>query len=137
MSFLNGLRGMWNQKPLTREEWIIPESATELDNFLKPNSGLVLIYKHSFSCGASIFAKSRLEDSIDEINKYADCIFIDVKLNRELSNKIAEKTGVRHESPQLLLLNNGEVIWHGSHGSVQLDPIIISIEEITGKRIPV
>ena len=135
MSFLNGLRGMWNHKPQSREEWIIPESDSELDNYLKPDSGLVIIYKHSFSCGVSIFAKSRLEDSIDEINKCADCIFIDVKLNRYLSNKIAEKTGVRHESPQLLLLNNGEIFWHGSHGSVQVHPIIESIEEITGTRI--
>lgn len=137
MSFLNGLRNMWNQKTQTREEWIIPESPAELDNYFKPYSGIIIIYKHSFSCGASIFTKRRLEDAINEINKHADCIFIDVNTNRELSNKIAERTVVRHESPQLLLLNNGEVHWHGSHGSVQVEPIITSIGEITGKRISV
>ena len=135
MSFLNGLRGIWNQKPELEDEWVVPETTAELEQFFKEDSGITVIYKHSYSCGVSLFAKSRLDKYLETFNKHAKLVFIDVKLMRLLSNTISEKAGVRHESPQLIILHNGSVYWHGSHNSVQADPIIESIEEITGKQL--
>ncbi|UCZ52313.1 bacillithiol system redox-active protein YtxJ [Bacillus shivajii] len=44
--------------------------------------------------------------------------YLNVQDSRELSNHIAEKFGVKHESPQVLLFDDGDVIWHDSHWNI-------------------
>lgn len=135
MSFLNGLRGMWKNKPDLNSLWSVPDQYSDIEYLFKPNAGVAVIYKHSFSCGVSIFAKTRLEESLDTLAKHAELVFVDVKQNRTISNKIAKKTGVRHESPQVLVMHKGEVYWHGSHNRVQAGVVNEAIHEITGKTM--
>jgi bacillithiol system protein YtxJ len=51
----------------------------------------------------------------------AGCWEMVVQQNRELSRLVAEETGIRHESPQIILFRNGKAVWSASHGAVTLD----------------
>jgi bacillithiol system protein YtxJ len=44
---------------------------------------------------------------------------VEVPRQRELSDAVAERTGLRHQSPQLLVIRDGEVIWHASHWGIE------------------
>ncbi len=50
------------------------------------------------------------------MSKVADeVMLVVIQKSRDVSNEIAKRTGVRHESPQTLILRNGEVVWSASH----------------------
>lgn len=85
------------------------------------NQKAQVIFKHSTRCAISSMAKSRLERSTapDTVDFY----FLDLVKYRQLSNKIAEDFAVYHESPQVLLIKNGECIYDESHSGIQMDEI--------------
>lgn len=118
MSFLSGLRGLMGKKPDLGQQWIIPESKERLDELIKENRQPLLIYKHSYNCATCIFSKLNVEKLFGEYGNKTTFVFIDVIAQRPISNHVAEVTGVRHESPQVLLIKEGEVIQHVSHGAI-------------------
>lgn len=131
MSFLNGLRGMMSGNPELSDEWTIPETVEEIDGFFEPDSGMHIIYKHSYSCGTSIFAKTRVEQTFkNDLPENVHFYFVDVRTHRPVSNAIAEKSGIMHESPQLIIINEGKVLWHGSHNQVTSEPISKFLKEL-------
>ena len=81
-----------------------------------------VIFKHSTRCSISSVAKNRLERSIqpDEVDFY----FLDLITYRTISNKIAADFDVYHESPQVLLIKNGECIYDESHSGIDMEEII-------------
>lgn len=89
----------------------------ELDALLQEsNDRPLLLFKHSLSCGTSYEA---LDELIDHLNgdprlpaRYA---MITVQTHRDLSSMVAKKLGVRHETPQALLIRGGRVVWSASH----------------------
>ncbi len=87
-----------------------------------------LIYKHSHRCSVCFVAKGNLEKASGEILEQADMHFLNVVNNRAASDEIASELDVRHESPQVILLNNGEVIWHASHGDIKPENIIETLQ---------
>lgn len=80
-----------------------------------------VIFKHSTRCGISSAAKRRLEQG--EAPASIPFYYLNIIAHRGISNKIAEQFRVQHESPQILLIKNGECIYHESHGSIQLQSI--------------
>ena len=83
-----------------------------------------LVYKHSNRCSVCMFAKSELEGSSEQLSEYADMHYVNVIGSREISDDLAERLGVRHESPQVLLLHNGKVVYHVSHGAIKSDKLL-------------
>lgn len=83
-----------------------------------------LIYKHSHRCSVCFVSKGNLEGASEDILEQADMHFINVVNSREASNHIASELGVRHESPQVILLDDGEVIWHASHGGIKGEAVL-------------
>ncbi|KAA9331970.1 bacillithiol system redox-active protein YtxJ [Adhaeribacter soli] len=84
----------------------------------------IVIFKHSTSCSISSMAKSRLErqwedSSLKNIKPY----YLDLLSFRPVSNEIAEFFQVRHESPQLLLIQDGVCTYHASHMGIKLDEV--------------
>lgn len=71
----------------------------------------IVIFKHSTRCSISSMALSRLEQGGVDVPFF----YLDVIRFRPLSNAIAEKLAVTHESPQLLLLHGGECVYEASH----------------------
>jgi len=81
-----------------------------------------VIFKHSTRCSVSSMAKSRLERSVqpDEVDFY----FLDLIKYRPLSNMIARDFDVYHESPQILLIKNGECVYDESHSGIAMEMIV-------------
>jgi bacillithiol system protein YtxJ len=103
--------------------WITLTNEQQLHQ-LKANSKVKpqVIFKHSTRCSISSVAKNRLERSSqpDEIDFY----FLDLIKFRTISNKIAEDFKVYHESPQILVIKNGECIYDESHSGIDMEAII-------------
>ena len=81
-----------------------------------------LIFKHSTRCHISSMVKSRLERSTQPGS--VDFHYLDLIQHRKLSNKVAEEFGVYHESPQVLLIKNGECVYDESHSGIGMNEII-------------
>ncbi len=83
-----------------------------------------LIYKHSHRCSVCFVAKGTLEQAKEDIQQKADMNFVNVVNSREASNTIASELDIRHESPQAILVNNGEAVWYASHGSINAEALL-------------
>jgi bacillithiol system protein YtxJ len=90
------------------------------DLLAKSKTDPVLIFKHSTQCPISAQAYEEFVD-FAEASHNLTCAAVMVIENRILSNAIANRFGVRHESPQALLIKDGRVVWHASHWSITSD----------------
>ncbi len=95
----------------------------------------VFIFKNSPYCSISYL---KWETFLYFVKDHPDLRYakIDVIEQRELSNFVAEQTGVRHQSPQVLAFAKGNVIWHASHWNIEEDALIAALrlcEEIIQK----
>jgi bacillithiol system protein YtxJ len=88
------------------------------------NTKAQLIFKHSTRCSVSSFAKRILNDEINnEYESKIDFHYLDLIAFREVSNAIASKFNVFHESPQILLIQNGKCTYHASHSDITLEKL--------------
>jgi len=103
---------MKNWKPITTEQDVltIVENSVE-----KPQ----IIFKDSTTCGISAYAKERLQAGIDLLIDKADFNYLDLLTYRPISNFIASELSVIHQSPQIIVLKNKEVVYRSSHHSIQ------------------
>jgi bacillithiol system protein YtxJ len=109
----------------TSEIWDMISDSSQIDPIIEASKEKPqLIYKHSHRCSVCFVSKGNLEMASDNIKEYADMHFVNVVRSREASDKIASELDVRHESPQAILVDQGEVVWHGSHGSIDADAIL-------------
>lgn len=84
----------------------------------------IAIFKHSTRCGISKMVLNNFERNYDlHDEKGLELYYLDLIANRNLSNKVAEKFNVRHESPQLIVIKNGEVVHHASHQSIEVESL--------------
>lgn len=101
-------------------------STTTAEDLLQDSQARpVLVFKHSLTCPISQAAFHEFEDFLasrpqDDRVRYE---LIEVQKARPASNSVAEKTGIRHESPQALLLDGGKVRWHASHWEITRDSL--------------
>lgn len=106
--------------------WIDLKEEKELDSivalsFNKPQ----LIFKHSTRCSISTIAKGRMDKS--DVDATCDCYYLDLIAHRNISNLIAEKFHVHHESPQVLLIQKGECTYEESHNAIRPDDILENV----------
>lgn len=106
-----------NWHPLTRLE--------QLDEINEEsNKQPVAIFKHSTSCGISRMVLNRFEQALAQKGEGGTKLyFLDLLSNREVSNTIAQKWGVRHESPQLLIIKSEKVVDHSSHAAISASAV--------------
>jgi bacillithiol system protein YtxJ len=99
------------------------EDIEEIKNASKKK--FAIIFKHSTGCGSSKMSLSRFEKSWkDKETSNLLPYFLDLLAYREVSNKIAEEFGVRHESPQLLLIKEGKCIYNASHHFLDYEELL-------------
>lgn len=108
-------------------KWIALESAEQVEE-IKQLPGYSIIFKHSTRCSISMMAKRRFELDWESLPEEISLYFLDLIRYRELSNKIAADFQVYHESPQLLLIKNGECILDQSHGGISVDEALVMVE---------
>ena len=103
--------------------WIALTSEEQLQQIkVKSNKKPQVIFKHSTRCSISSVAKNRLERSRE--HDEVDFHYLDLIKYRPVSNKIAEEYNVYHESPQILVIKNGECIYDESHSAIDMEEII-------------
>lgn len=92
------------------------------DNSLKA----VLIFKHSTRCSISAMAKNRFErEWVD--NPKIPVYYLDLLKHRDISDAIADRLSVNHESPQVLVVKNGKCIYHASHNVISVKEILETV----------
>lgn len=89
----------------------------------------VVLFKHSTSCSISNMALNRLERKwndaeMSEVKPY----LLDLLANRDLSNAVAEKFGVTHQSPQILVIKNNECVYNDSHMGISYPALKAEVE---------
>ncbi len=108
-----------SSKPKAIFPWKNIESIQTLDELISlTQDNAVLIFKHSTRCSISMMALTRFESEWDLNISNCDLYFLDLIAYRDISNKIAEITGVIHQSPQVIVLRKGEVLYEESHNSI-------------------
>lgn len=91
----------------------------------------VLLFKHSATCGISAQAHESLSEWLAAESDPPSVYLIDVRAHRPLSMAVAERFGIRHESPQVLLVDRGAVAWHGSHFHVTAREVATAVAACT------
>ena len=109
--------------------WIQLSEITQLETMISQSKiKPILLFKYSTSCGISRMALKRFEREFNLPEGVIDLYFLDLLNFRAISNEIASKFNVSHQSPQVILVKDGEVIYHNSHYSICAN----KIKEIVG-----
>lgn len=83
----------------------------------------VAVFKHSVRCGISAMTKMELAQGWDLDAETVAFYYLDLITYRPISNRIAEDLGVWHQSPQLILIQNGQVTYHASHAAIKVSKV--------------
>jgi bacillithiol system protein YtxJ len=91
---------------------------TELEKLIdRSKERPVVIFKHSLTCPISASAYERMKSYDGDVD------LVEVQRARPLSDEIAQRLGVRHESPQIIIVRNGQVLWDASHFQITADKV--------------
>jgi bacillithiol system protein YtxJ len=103
--------------------WIDLQTEDQLERIREKSADRPqLIFKHSTRCSTSALIKNRLERSGQPGS--IDFYYLDLIRYRPVSNKIVDTFRVQHESPQVLLIRNGECVYDESHIGITMDDIL-------------
>lgn len=86
--------------------------------FEKSNETPVVLFKHSVTCPISSGVYYEVAEADADIN------LVVVQKSRDVSNEIAARTGIRHESPQAIVIKNGAPVYHASHYDITAEDIL-------------
>lgn len=103
--------------------WINITTAQQIDD-IKAANGYNIIFKHSTRCPISMMAKRKFELDGKLFDENTPLYFLDLIKYRELSKAVADVFNVQHESPQLLLIKDGECVLDQSHSSISAEEVV-------------
>ena len=111
-------------------DWKVLDEEGQLESLIQQSYGKpVAIFKHSTSCGISAMAKYGLETRWDFNESELDFYYLDLLRFRSVSNLVAERLKVIHQSPQVILLRNGQVVYAASHHKIEIAGIRRALQE--------
>jgi bacillithiol system protein YtxJ len=90
---------------------------------IQKNAGYSLIFKHSTRCSVSMMAKRRFEMDWEAIPADTSLYFLDLISYRDLSAQVADTFQVHHESPQILLIKDGDCVLDASHSDISAEEV--------------
>lgn len=98
------------------------DNQAALENLLTDSTKKpVIVFKHSNACSISARAYREME-KLDDVN------ILEVQSARAISNEVADLTGVRHETPQVIVLRDGKAVWNASHFDVVAADVMKAVE---------
>lgn len=105
------------------------ESLQDLDilfahSFTEP----VVLFKHSNSCGTSAYVFEIMSEVPGDVH------LVTVQERRDISNAIADRTGVRHQTPQAFVIVNGEIAYSASHYNISPEAITDKVSKLTTRN---
>lgn len=104
--------------------WHVLDQSVHLEQLAElSNEKPVVIFKHSIRCGISSMVKEQLENDWNFQKDDLVFYYLDLINERPISNAIAERFNVLHQSPQIIILKNGESIYDTSHHNVSVRAI--------------
>jgi bacillithiol system protein YtxJ len=126
MSIFNSLFGNSEEKKVTTSKinWIPLTNLDQLNEIVAlSNEKPIAIFKHSTRCSISRFALKQFENEFALEDK-VDAYFLDLIEYRDVSNEIANRFQVVHQSPQLLLIKNGQSVYDASHSDIDAGDLV-------------
>lgn len=105
----------------------VDDTAALEELFARSQEAPVVLFKHSTTCPISARAHqqmSRLDASVAR-----DVGLVVVQTARGVSQEIASRTGIRHESPQAIILRNGKAVWDASHFDITAEAVEGAVNE--------
>jgi bacillithiol system protein YtxJ len=104
--------------------WRHLESNEMLESlFQTPSTIPFILFKHSTRCGISSFVLSKFEREWNLDEEKCHLYYLDLLQFREISALIESLSGVLHQSPQLILVHSGNIIYHDSHNNIEASVI--------------
>ncbi|HEX8351569.1 MAG TPA: bacillithiol system redox-active protein YtxJ [Pyrinomonadaceae bacterium] len=101
----------------------VSDAAALEDLFARSHTEPVLLFKHSTACPISARAHRQMEEVKTPVS------IVVVQTSRDVSREVEERTGVRHETPQALVIRNGQVVWNASHFDITADVVEQAVRE--------
>lgn len=119
MSFLNNIFSASEEnKPVSKVGWRQLTDLGQLNEILVESADKpVIIFKHSTRCSVSRMVLKQFENEFNLHEKITP-YFLDLLEHRDISNEIASRFGVFHQSPQLIVIKDGNAVFNDSHGSI-------------------
>lgn len=115
------LTSLFSKTP--KMEWNQLSTLTQLENLHeRSKEHPIVIFKHSTRCSISAMALSRFERNYEKESGF-DSYFLDLIADRDLSNQVAEKYKIVHQSPQVILIKNGKVVFEASHNAINFKEV--------------
>jgi len=106
-------------KPVATLPWVNVESVEQLNDILLSDSEKPkLLFKHSTRCGISSMVLRSFEGAWSSGNELCELYFIDLLRHRDVSNSVAELTGIIHQSPQAIVIKGKEIIYDATHSGI-------------------
>lgn len=124
MGLLDQLFGKKEEQKQSQSLWKKIETESDLDAAVEHSfQQKVLIFKHSTRCFISKTVLKSFEKQMQNSDKVLAYYFLDLLAHRDISNQIEDRFGVTHQSPQLIVLEQGKAVYNASHQSIDLDKI--------------
>ncbi|HBI02391.1 MAG TPA: bacillithiol system redox-active protein YtxJ [Flavobacterium sp.] len=121
MSFFTNLFGNSEEGNLSKVGWRMLTDLGQLNELIElSHQQPVLIFKHSTRCSISRFALKNFENEYDFSEEELQPYFLDLLEYRNISNEIANRFNVMHQSPQILLIKDGKCVYDESHDGIEV-----------------
>ena len=101
----------------------VSDAAALEELFARSHEQPVLLFKHSTACPISARAYRQMEEVKTPVS------IVVVQQSRDVSREVEKMTGVRHETPQALVLRNGRAVWNASHFDITADVVEQAVRE--------
>lgn len=126
MSFFDKIFGGNNNETSDQKSfWQNIKSEEDLEKAIESSyQHKIAIFKHSTSCFISKTVLRNFEKEVENSDQKVEIYYLDLLAHRPISNKIAEDFGIRHESPQLIVIENGKPVNSASHQDISLSQIV-------------
>lgn len=117
--------GFFSSRATDAHPWNKVSQSTAIDSLLEASfERPQLVFKHSTRCSISAWALKDFERAWAWDNSPAEPHFLDLIAHRDVSNYVAEVSGVIHQSPQVLVFRDGTCIYHASHQAIDAQEIM-------------
>ena len=125
MSFFNTVFGTSDEKnPLSKVGWRSLTDLGQLNEIIDLSTEKpVVIFKHSTRCSISRMVLKQFENEFD-LNEKVVSFLLDLIEYRNISNDIASRFGVQHQSPQIILICDGKAVYNASHESIEAAKLV-------------
>ncbi|MFC4740495.1 bacillithiol system redox-active protein YtxJ [Flavobacterium ponti] len=125
MGFLDSLFGNSSDDNNEKEvKFYSLELISQLDEIDAISEGKpVVIFKHSTRCSISRFALKQFDAAFNYPEDKIDWYLLDLLNHRDISNEIAHRYNVQHQSPQILVIKSGKAVYHDSHDGIDANDL--------------